>query len=254
MALPREHELERGRVVVFTTKSPSKETPNEDALGVIPLENGGCVLAVADGVGGRPNGGDAARVAIEHLARAVRKPGERSLREAILDGFEKGNAAVMEVGSGAATTLVVAEVIGNTVRPYHVGDSGVVVVGQRGKLKLQTIFHSPVGYAVEAGLIDEHEAIHHRDRHLISNALGDDSMRVEVGSSFELSARDTMVLASDGLFDNLRTEEITEALRKGPLERAAGRMVKTCADRMANGKGSVPSKPDDLTLIAYRRA
>ena len=55
MPQPREHELECGRAVVFSTKSPSKSSPNEDALGVIPLEGGGCVLAVADGVGGRPN-------------------------------------------------------------------------------------------------------------------------------------------------------------------------------------------------------
>ena len=254
MTQPRAHDLECGRLVVFSAKNPAKERPNEDALGVFPAGPQRCVLAVADGVGGQPGGGDAARLAIEHLGRSVRKAEEGlSLRDAILDGFEKGNAAICALGSGAATTLVVAELAGTSVRPYHVGDSGALVFGQRGKLKLQTIFHSPVGYALEAGLLNEREAIHHRDRHLISNALGDDRMRVEIGSSFELRPRDTLVLASDGLFDNLRTAEIIKVLRKGPLEKAAAAATESCASRMNGGAPTTPSKPDDLTLIAYRR-
>jgi len=265
MTQPQAHELAGGRAVVFSAKSPSKETPNEDALAVLNVASRGvpgeerCVLAVADGVGGQPGGGQAARLAIEHLARAVEGvAAEASLREAILDGFESANAAICAMGSGAATTLAVAEIAvtesrGARVRPYHVGDSGVLVVGQRGKLKLQTIFHSPVGYAVEAGLLDENEAIHHRDRHLISNALGDESMRVEVGAVLDLQPRDTLLLASDGLFDNLRTEEIVAAVRKGPLERAVSRVAASCATRMSGKADAKPSKPDDLTVIAFRR-
>lgn len=254
MTHARVHDLEGGRAIVFSTRSPAKETPNEDALGIFPAGPKRCVLAVADGVGGQPNGADAARLAIEHLGRAVRKAEDSpTLREAILDGFEKANAAICDLGTGAATTLVVVELKGALMRPYHVGDSGALVFGQRGKRKLQTIFHSPVGYALEAGLLNEREAIHHRDRHLISNALGDPRMRVEIGSSFELSPRDTLLLASDGLFDNLRTEEIIKALRKGPLDKSVARALETCASRMNGGAPTVPSKPDDLTLIAFRR-
>ena len=49
------------------------------------------------------------------------------------------------LGAGSATTLAVAEVVGQTVRTYHVGDSPIWVFGQRGRLKLQTVPHSPVG-------------------------------------------------------------------------------------------------------------
>ncbi|MEN8164347.1 MAG: ATP-binding protein, partial [Acidobacteriota bacterium] len=47
------------------------------------------------------------------------------------------------------------EIDGRSIRPYHVGDSQAVVCGQRGKLKLQTMAHAPVAYAVEAGVLDE---------------------------------------------------------------------------------------------------
>ena len=250
------HALGPGTAAVFSTRSPLKEdnVPNEDAAALVPVDDGRCVLAVADGVGGQPGGDLAARLALEAVIEALEQNApETPLREAILDGFERANESIRASRPGAATTLVVAEIDGPTVRSYHVGDSGLLVIGQRGRIKLQTVFHSPVGYAVEAGYLDEHEAIHHEDRHLISNALGTENMRVELGSSFDLSPRDTLVLASDGLFDNLKTKEIAERIRKGELGSALDVLASACRGRMLSEREGVPSKPDDLTVIAYRR-
>jgi PPM family protein phosphatase len=126
------------------------------------------------------------------------------------------------------------------------------MTGQRGKVKLQTIPHSPIGYAVEAGLMDEKDAIHHEERHVISNVIGSDQMRIEIGPPTEMAPRDTLLLASDGLFDNLLPNEIVDAIRSGPLDRAIGSLVEVAQKRMANQNGTAPSKPDDLTVIAYR--
>ena len=153
---------------------------------------------------------------------------------------------------GAATTLALVEIQDRTIRPYHVGDSAILVTGQRGKVKLQTIPHSPIGYAVEAGLMEEEEAIHHEERHVISNVIGSDQMRIEIGPPIELAPRDTLLLASDGLFDNLLPDEIIDTIRSGPLDEAVGVLVKTAQERMAKQTGDAPSKPDDLTVIAYR--
>jgi len=148
--------------------------------------------------------------------------------------------------------MAIAEIQGRTVRPYHVGDSMILVVGQRGKTKLQTISHSPVGYAVEAGLLDETEAMHHDQRHLVSNLIGTPDMRIEVGSTIELGRYDTLLLASDGLFDNLHTEEIVERIRKGPLKRVMRTLVEDCRRRMQQPEEGQPSKPDDLTFVVFR--
>ena len=64
---------------------------------------------------------------------------------------------------------------------------------------------------------------------------------------------DTLVLGSDGLFDNLHLEEITEYVRKGPLPRAAEAMADACRRRMCEPQPDHPSKPDDLTFLLYRR-
>ena len=170
----------------------------------------------------------------------------------ILDGVEEGNDAVRELGIGAATTLVVAEIAGRTLRPYHVGDSAILVVGQRGKLKLQTVPHSPVGYALESGLLEEKEALHHDERHLISNMVGAPDMRIEVGSPIRLAPRDTVLLATDGLLDNLSLQEITDGIRTGPLASGVEKLADTCRRRMCAPEGEHPSKPDDVTFLLFR--
>lgn len=245
-----------GRVVLYSAPAPDKgDAPNEDAAAIVPLGPRRGVLAVADGLGGQPGGHTASAVALHTLEAALEEVSgeEESLRGAVLDGVERANRAVRELGIGAATTLVVAEVVNGTLRPYHVGDSGLLVLGQRGRLRLQTVAHSPVGYAVESGLLDAEEALHHDERHLISNIVGTADMRIEVGSPLALAPRDTVLLATDGLFDNMTLGEVVETVRCGPLQSAATALAKRCAERMQRPGAGEPSKPDDLTFLLFRR-
>jgi len=212
------------------------------------------VLAVADGFGGQPGGDQAAQLALTALDQAVETAlvAEAELREGILNGFEQANEAVQGLGVGAATTLAVVEIDNGWVRPYHVGDSQILVVGQRGRLKLQTVAHSPVGYAVEAGWLEPGAALHHQERHLVSNMVGSADMRIEIGPALALRPRDTLLLASDGVFDNLHAEEILECIRKGGLSAAAERLADRCRTRMQQPAGGQPSKADDLTFVVFR--
>ncbi len=159
---------------------------------------------------------------------------------------------VLDLGLGAATTLTVVEIDGMRIRPYHVGDSPALVVGQRGQIKLQSISHSPVGYGLEGGFIDEKEARHHEERHLVSNVIGTEDMRIDVGPALKLAPRDTVLMASDGLVDNLQTQEIVDCVRKGPLENAANVLARQAGSRMRSRESGTPSKPDDLTFILFR--
>ena len=158
----------------------------------------------------------------------------------------------MKLGIGAATTLAVVEIQGTQIRPYHVGDSEILIVGQRGKIKLQIVPHSPVGYAVESGLLDENSAMYHEDRHLVSNLIGTSDMHIEVGAPLKLSRYDTVILASDGLADNLHLDEIVQTIRKGPLEQVVEKLASKALDRMKNPSDNRPSKLDDLTFIVFR--
>ena len=257
MAEVASFEIAGGVAAVFTTPSPGKTTPNEDAAGFFSLGKHHGVLAVADGLGGHAVGERASREAVEILRQTLEDAAESAttddpFRSAILNGIEAANLAVRELGSGAATTLALVEIQDRTVRTYHVGDSTILLTGQRGKLKLQTIAHSPIGYAVESGLIDEAAAIHHEERHVISNVIGSDQMRIEIGPTIQMAARDTLVLASDGLLDNLLPQEIADRVRTGPLGKAVESVVQLARRRMTTEGNAMPSKPDDLTVIAFR--
>lgn len=243
-----------GVAAVFCARAPGKPAPNEDAAAVVALGTEAAVLLVADGVGGVRAGQQASELAVRCVAEALEgsEPTDAGLRPAILDGIERANRAVLELGVGAATTLAVAEICEGSVRPYHVGDSTVLVVGQRGRIKLQTVAHSPVGFAVEAGVMDEHEAMHHEERHVVSNVLGSPDMRIEMGSARRLADRDTLLLASDGLLDNLRVDEIVDRVRRGPIQESAARLVRDAQQRMTDPVPGQPSKPDDLSFVLFR--
>lgn len=255
-------EIAGGTAAVFSTRSPQKSTPNEDVAAVLPCSPQHGILAVADGLGGHAGGERASKLSVETIEQRIHDaltisddPENESLRPAILDGIEAANSAVRALGTGAATTLSLVEIQGQVIRAYQVGDSAILLAGQRGKLKYQTVAHSPIGYAVKGGFLDEEEAIHHEERHMISNVIGSDQMHVEMGPMIRMAARDTLVLASDGLLDNLLPGEIVELVRTGPLDRAVGQLVAVAQERMnahADADGVTPSKPDDLTIIAFR--
>jgi serine/threonine protein phosphatase PrpC len=244
-----------GMASVFSARCPGKDGANEDSAGLIPLGGASAVLIVADGLGGGPSGQHASSLAVKAIEDSVQTARQDGLmlRTAILNGLEAANDAVQGLGVGAATTVAAVEVQDGTVRPYHVGDSMILVVGQRGRIKMQTTSHSPVGLAVEAGFLAETDAMHHEDRHIVSNVVGSPEMKIEIGPVLHLAPRDTLLLASDGLFDNLHIDEIVQRVRKGSLQKASRRLIEESTLRMTAPSEGQPSKPDDLSFVLFRR-
>jgi serine/threonine protein phosphatase PrpC len=235
--------------------SPDHPERNEDAVGTWLFPDGSLVLAVADGMGGTPAGQLASRLAIEQLDMAFRAMDQAlSMRSPILDAFEAANQKVLTSAAGSGTTLVVVEVVGSLVRTYNVGDSGALLVGQRGRLKIETTDHSPVGYGVAAGLIDSETARTHEDRHFLSNHVGSKEMHIELGIPRESGPLDTLLLASDGLFDNLAPAAIVETIRCGRLSECAASLGRNVLANMRAAQAEeAAGKPDDLTIVLARR-
>ena len=140
MAEAESYLLDGGEVSVFSARAPQKETANEDAAALILFSQSAAVLVVADGMGGGRSGEQASAAAVAEVRAAVRRAAAAGdlLRTGILNGFEAANRAVRAMGVGAATTLAVVEVDQQIARPYHVGDSMILITGQRGRIKLQT--------------------------------------------------------------------------------------------------------------------
>ncbi len=244
-----------GALVAFSCPAPDKESPNEDAVAAIPCGPDTAVLVIADGAGGLPAGRRASHMAVRSLEKSLNEVMSDTmlLRTAILNGIEAANQAVLSLANGSATTMTVVTIEGLLVRTYQVGDSEAMIVGQRGRIKLQAMAHSPTGFAVEAGFLDQRAALHHEERHLVSNFIGTTDMHIDMGIAVKLNPRDTVLLASDGLTDNLHMHEIAEMIRKGPLSDAIDSISSLARRRMSADSKHQPSKPDDLSVILFRK-
>ncbi len=245
-----------GEVVAYTGRAPDKSTENEDTVAIIPYGPGAVVLVVADGAGGLPAGRRASQTAVASLDQSLQLAVSQTmlLRTAILNGIEAANEAVLNLANGSATTMTVVTIEGRIARTYQIGDSEAMITGQRGAVRAQTMAHSPTGFAVEAGFLDEREALHHEERHVVSNFIGTSDMRIDIGAVVELRPRDTVLVASDGLTDNIHLHEIRDLIRSGPLEQSLDAIVSLATHRMTVESTCQPSKPDDLSIILFRKS
>lgn len=247
-------ELDNGLAVVYTARAPGKATGSEDAVALIPLDIDTCVLAVADGLGGQPAGEAASKLVLKTLHERVIATASDpvSLTQAIVEAINEANHALLAQGAGAATTVAVAAVQGSTARWYHVGDSAILIMDSRGKIKLHTTAHSPVGYALESGLLNEAEAMQHAQRNIVSNVVGMQDMRIEIGASLDLARHDTLLIASDGLTDNLYIQEIAVRACGAPPDQAARRLIEDSQGRMQGDADTVFGHADDLSFVLFR--
>lgn len=244
-----------GQAEVYCDISPEKPADNQDCLMTLQLSPDRCLLAVADGAGGIYGGRRAARLALQTLRDQVRdaNPGSDELRTAVLSAMEVANAAVISATRGAACTLTAATVDGREVRVFHVGDSVALMTGQRSALKLQTVAHSPVGFALAGGFLTEQDAMFHPERHVVSNFVGTQEMVIEVGPPITMAKHDSILLASDGLTDNLYTDEILSIMRRGPIAGSLDKLVEKTVNRMRHRDQMAPGKADDLAIILFRK-
>ncbi|MCC7405115.1 MAG: protein phosphatase 2C domain-containing protein [Bdellovibrionales bacterium] len=236
--------------VIQSVQSPSDKIENEDSAGVLIYDDF-AIAMVADGLGGHLGGAQASRLAIETLAQkldewtGLTEANRPPRRETILGGIEAAHEAIKALNVGGGTTLTLAEVTKGWVRFYNAGDSFGMLASQWAILRYKNVEHSPVGYCLEAGAISEEEVIGHPASGIVLSALGIDPVRIEMSSQIPLGRRDQILLASDGLSDNVRPSEICGLLRTGsPSEKLAG-LVKAARLQMGLEKG----KPDDLTLV-----
>ncbi|MEM6687842.1 MAG: protein phosphatase 2C domain-containing protein [Planctomycetota bacterium] len=245
----------RHRLGVFCDKCPGKIGPNDDCAMIIVRDEASVVMAVADGLGGSPQGHVASAKAMESIEAHIAAAGDtKDWRPAILDAIEHANRDIVALGSGAATTLSIATVIDGLARFFHVGDSMAILVGGGGRIKWQTTSHSPVGYGVAAGILDSIDALTHEDLHIVSNYLGSENMHIDIGPALKLSPRDCIVVASDGLSDNVSTEELTTHASSGKSQERIDGLISLARRRMGvhdtqSTNPSVPfGKADDIAI------
>ncbi len=201
------------------------------------VEESGWVLLVADGIGGRSAGEHASRRAISGLVEvATRIPNwvlhlDKEYAEDILERatayFEQVDALLeKEAGAnpqlaGMGTTLTSVCLIDRDLILTHVGDSRAYRF-RAGTLERLSHDQTLAQALADAGVIPESAVETHKQRHILTGALGASpgAPRVQIGRH-PVQDRDRVIVASDGLTDMVTEPEIAEILARETTPQAA---------------------------------
>jgi PPM family protein phosphatase len=229
---------------------PAKRV-NEDACAYAETPIGH-LFVLCDGMGGHAGGKQASDIAVRTVLEVASRGGDpggtlvEAIREAGRRVYEFGGPATNKARPGS--TVVALLLHHGVVDVAHVGDSRAYAI--RGKqIYRLTRDHSMVQELLDGGVINEQEAIGHPDSNKITRALGM-TPQVEVerrGEPMELYDGDIFVLASDGLTDLARNDDIlvtvTEYLKEKNVQAVCDELV-----ALANRRGG----HDNITVQVIR--
>ena len=180
----------------------------------IELGERGCILVVADGMGGENAGEVASSIAIETvqemftadvLTENVTGSNENIdnyLKKAICEADSRIKRVTHDdpSTSGMGSTIVIAWVLNNLAHVAWLGDSRAYCVIKGKGIARLTKDHSYVQSLVDAGKITDEQAMTHPDSNIINRSLGDTSQKAKPDvTTIELTEGEVILLCSDGL-------------------------------------------------------
>jgi serine/threonine protein phosphatase PrpC len=237
------------RFSVYQLSRKGGREKNEDRMGYCYTRDSG-LFALADGMGGHPEGEVASQLALQTLAAMFQRDAKptlkeplRFLHEAILAGHQQliryaTEKALMDT---PRTTAVACVLQGNAAYWAHCGDSRLYLV--RGdKLVARTRDHS---YSELQDTLSQVVPIGERfNRNVLFTCLGSPGKPViDTVGPMMLQGGDRILLCSDGLWGTVSDAVITEQLSKRPISDAVPELV----ERALRGGGP---KCDNVTVLA----
>ena len=196
----------------------------QDTSNVKTLSNEGCVLVVADGMGGLNAGEVASAIAVEQVQREFMDAdlkkiahSEKKIENFLFEIIEKADAAIKQrvnddpSTKGMGTTIILAWIIDNKIHLVWCGDSRAYIFNKDSGLRRISKDHSYVQQLVDAGKLDEESAFNHPNSNIITRCLGDYRGKANPEyKSYILSQGDYVLLCTDGLCGICRDEKILE--------------------------------------------
>ena len=205
----------------FKTDIGKIRLSNEDQACALINASGNVLLIVCDGMGGQSKGDLASSLAINTVITSFKN------RKGFLNRYfarfwvgnviREANKCVYEQSQnnpsykGMGTTITLLLIIKDTAILGHVGDSRCYFLRNR-EFNQMSEDQTYVGYLLRTKQITEEEALTHPKRHVLMNALG-----VYPSASIDIKTfpymGETVLLCSDGLYNNVPKEDIASVLR-----------------------------------------
>jgi serine/threonine protein phosphatase PrpC len=237
------------RFSVYQVSRKGGREKNEDRMGYCYTRDSG-LFALADGMGGHPEGEMASQIALQTMAALFQRDAKPMLKDPIRflhDAMIAGHHQLLRYATERALvdtprTTVVACVIQNGAAYWaHCGDSRLYLV--RGdKLVARTRDHS---YSELQETLNGVVAMGERfNRNVLFTCLGSPGKPVvDTVGPMLLHQGDRVLLCSDGLWGTLSDQVITDQMATRPITDAVPELVE-----MALRKAG--SKSDNVTVLA----
>jgi len=196
---------------------------NQDRVAVAVSDHS-ALLAVIDGMGGHADGGKAADTALRSVLESFWQTPQPvfdpqgflhlSLGRAHDDVVRLGNGLTIDARPRATTAICLVQA--GAAYWAHIGDSRVYLV-RDGRVLERTRDHSHVEVLRQEGRITEEEMVTHPMRNFVECCLGGDVALPEmtVTSRKPLRSGDLLLLCTDGIWSNLKDQQIAESYAPG---------------------------------------
>jgi len=236
------------RFSVFQISRKGGREKNEDRMGYCYTRDAG-LFALADGMGGHPEGEVASQMALQTLSAMFQREAKPRLQEPLRflhDAIFAGHHQLLRYATERAlmdtprTTVVACLLQGNAAYWAHCGDSRLYLV--RGdKLLARTRDHS---YSELQDSLAQVVPLNDKvNRNVLFTCLGSPGKPVvDTVGPVVVQPGDRVMLCSDGLWGTVSDEEITEVLVRMPVSEAVPELV----ERALKAGGE---KSDNVTVL-----
>ena len=210
----------------------------------------GRLAIIADGMGGYEGGQEASRLAVETVREIYDEAFEHDPQPALAKAFAAAHDRIQSYAEahpelrGMGTTCTALVIRGHELYFAHVGDSRLYLI--RGfVLSRLTRDHSYVGRLVENGIVRAEDAESHPQRHILTAALGSgNEVAADISQqAVPLQPSDTLVLCTDGLWGQVKEQEVVNTVNEFAPEKCCRVLVNKALE-----KGG----PDNITVQVIR--
>ncbi len=232
------------RFAVYQISRRGGREKNEDRMGYCYTRESG-LFALADGMGGHPEGEVAAQISLETLAGLFQRDAKprleepkRFLAESVLAAHHQliRYATEQALLDTPRTTVVACVMQGSEAWWAHCGDSRLYLV-RNGQLAARTRDHS---YSELQDALGSNAALLSKvNRNVLFTCLGSPGKPVvDIVGPVTLHKGDRFLLCSDGLWGSVDDETITRMLAQAAITESTPQMVdlalRTAGDRSDN--------------------
>ncbi len=220
---------ERSGILIGNDQDPGARKDQQDSFGTSNVETiaeTGLLAVVADGMGGLSNGAIYSKVAVQAALQSFNtEMPEKSDEATMLRIMKRARDAVANTGlTDGGTTFIAVLIRDKQLHFVSVGDSRICLMRNGGLIQLnrEHVYGRELDDLALNGVLSEEEAQTDRQRAAITSYLGkQDEVDVDRNiNAIPLFSGDKVILMSDGVYNYIPEQELTELLIQKPMEAA----------------------------------